>query len=432
MTSGQEVTGSPTHAAAQADFDAHVERELPRNFAAHLIHGLLGQTGFRIIQAPTFIPAYVFALTGSTSLVGLARACQALGMFLTPIVGATLIERKRRVMNVVFATGALMRVQVLGLALAGFFLGTRENVVAICLFMGLFGFFTGMQVVTFSFLVSKIIPVDRRGRLVGLRDSLAGLTASGVGVIGGYLVSEQTLGNGYASVFLVAFALTALGLLSLLWMREPASVSVMPAQRLASRLRELPGLLREDPAYRAYLFARALGVTGRMSVPYYVIYCSRELGLGGAEVGWLTGAFLVAQTGSNLAWGLIADRQGFRNVLGYGLAIWIVATLVLIHAPSFFWVAIGYIALGAGLGGFQMACTNLVLEFGDVQNRPMRIALAQSAEQSISIVAPLIGGVMAEAWSYQHVFWTAAAIQLVALAITWLQVEDPRRRGVGS
>ncbi|MGD8859334.1 MAG: MFS transporter [Myxococcales bacterium] len=414
--------------ADQARYDAEVERNLGRNFSAHLIHGLLGQTGFRIVQAPTFLPAYVYFLTGSNSVVGLARACQALGMFLTPILGATLIERRRKVMSMVFATGALMRVQLLGLALAGFFLGAEANVVAICIFLGLFGFFTGMQSVTFSFLVSKVIPVDRRGRLVGLRNSLAGLTASGVGVVGGYLIGNDVLGNGYATVFLVSFALTALGLMSLLLMREPDSVQVKPQQNLGARLRELPALLREDPDYRGYVMARALGVTGRMAVPYYVLYAGTVIDLGGAEMGWLTGAFLVSQTGSNLVWGFIADRQGFRNVLAWALATWVAATMVLMYAPSFGVIALGFVGLGAGLGGFQMGCVNLVLEFGDAANRPMRIAVAQSGEQMISVAAPLLGGLLAEAFSYQHVFWVAASTQMVALAITLLKVRDPRSK----
>lgn len=423
----QAKPGAPEREAAEARFMEEVERSLPRNFAAHLVHGLLGQTGFRIIQAPTFLPAYVFHLTGSTSIVGLARSCQALGMFLTPIIGATLIERRRKVMKMVFATGALMRVQVLGLALAGFYLGREANVVAICLFLGLFGFFTGMQSVTFSFLVSKVIPVDKRGRLVGLRNSLAGLTASGVGVVGGYLIDNEVLGNGYASVFLVSFVLTAAGLMTLFIMREPESPEVKQKQKMGSRLRELPILLR-DTDYRAYVLARALGASGMMAVPYYVLYAGTRIDLGGAEMGWLTGAFLFSQTGSNLLWGLIADRQGFRNVLALALLIWIASTLGLMYSDSFATVAAGFIGLGAGLGGFQMGCVNLVLEFGEREDLPMRIALAQSGQQLVMILAPLLGGVLVETLSYQHLFWVAAITQSIALAVTVARVREPRRR----
>ena len=108
--------------AAEARFQAEVRGSLRRNYLAHLAHGLLGQTGMRMINAPTFIPAYVASLAGSDVYVGLARGLQYLGMSLSPVVGATLIEHRRRVLPVGFVIGVLMRVQILGLALGGLLL----------------------------------------------------------------------------------------------------------------------------------------------------------------------------------------------------------------------------------------------------------------------------------------------------------------------
>ena len=65
---------------AELDYEQQVQRDLPRNFAVHLGHGLLGQTGFRLINAPTFVPAYILLLSGGSDFaVGLALALQAAG-----------------------------------------------------------------------------------------------------------------------------------------------------------------------------------------------------------------------------------------------------------------------------------------------------------------------------------------------------------------
>jgi hypothetical protein len=64
--------------------EEEVQRNLPFNFGVLLGHGLLGQTGFRLIQAPTFLPKYVELLAGNNTAVGIARAVQSLGMFLSP------------------------------------------------------------------------------------------------------------------------------------------------------------------------------------------------------------------------------------------------------------------------------------------------------------------------------------------------------------
>ena len=60
---------APGTARSEMDFREEVQRNLRRNFAAHLAHGLFGQTGFRLINAPTFIPAFVYALSGSDMAV---------------------------------------------------------------------------------------------------------------------------------------------------------------------------------------------------------------------------------------------------------------------------------------------------------------------------------------------------------------------------
>lgn len=416
-----------TAADAEARFQREVVAHLPRNFAVHMVHGMLGQTGFGLIQAPTFLSAYVYGLSGSTALVGLTRSAQALGMLLTPVVGATLIEHRRRVLPMVFGTGAGMRLSVLGLALAGYWLGKSANLIAICIFLGLYGLFTGMQSVTFSFMVSKIIPVDRRGALGGVRRAVAGLVASGVGVVGGYLVKTNALGNGYASVFLVSFALSAAGLMSLVVIHEPDSPEVRPQRGLASRLREIPALWRADADYRGYMWARALGAGGRLGVPYYAIYASKQADLPIEGIGWVTAAYVVSQNASIILWGLLGDRRGFRDVLASSLLVWVAATLVLLHGGSLLAVMLGFVGLGIGAGGFELGSMNLVLEFGSREDLPMRIALAQTGEQLVSVAAPMLGALLVEALSYRHMFWAAVLVQLVGFVIA-TKVKEPRRR----
>ena len=66
-------------ADAEAAYEAEVEGNLRRNYVANLAHGLLGQTGFRLVNAPTFVPAYIYLLSGSEFAVGLALAAQWFG-----------------------------------------------------------------------------------------------------------------------------------------------------------------------------------------------------------------------------------------------------------------------------------------------------------------------------------------------------------------
>ena len=173
---------------AERRYELQVRRDLNRNFFAHLAHGMLGQTGFRLINAPTFMPAYIMLLSGgSEMMVGLALSLQALGMTLTPFVGANLIEHRKRVLPVGFLVGGMMRLSVLLIALSGLFFGGTQALIAIMICLTLLGLFQGMQGVIFNFLMSKVIPVKKRGRLTGLRNFLAGITSAAVAWLGGAL-----------------------------------------------------------------------------------------------------------------------------------------------------------------------------------------------------------------------------------------------------
>ncbi len=409
-------------------FREEVQVNLRRNYVAHLCHGLLGQTGFRLLNAPTFIPFYVFELSGSSIVVGLARGLQALGMALTPIFAASVVEHRRKVLPVGFVVGALMRVQVLGIALAGFFLPREWNAAAVCLLLGFFGFFLGMQGVIFNTLVSKVIPVERRGFLMGLRNFLAGVTAAFVGRFGGWLIDQEALGNGYASTFLMAFLLTAAGLAMLTFVREPDSPTVREKSRVRQRIRELPELLRGDRAFTFYFISRALGVAGRMAMPFYILYAGTRLEISGTQLGQLTAVFAISQSTFQLIWGVIADRTGFRATFLLSVGAWIAAAVLLLTTASFAWILVAYAGIAAGLGGFMMSSQNLVLEFGQREDIPMQIAVANTTSEALGVVGPIVAGILAASASYAPVIVAAIAFKTLALAIMILGVDEPRRR----
>lgn len=423
-----EPPGAPAGSAARQQAHSQVMRDLPRNYAAVLAHGMLGLTGFRLIHAPTFVPAYVYLLSGSRLAVGAILAAQFVGMALSSILGATLIEHRRRVMPVVYSVGWLMRFMILGLALSGYFMSGSAALVAAFAFLMFFGFFNGIQSVTFNVLMSKVIPVTRRGGLTGVRNFIGGLTASAVAFLGGkYLVETNALGNGYSSTFLVAFLLTSVGITALSFVREPEAGEVRSRSGLIRRLRDVPELLRADVHYARFFVARALAALGTAAVPFYALYAGKFIELSGATLGYLSLAFLLAQTVSNLLWGAMADRRGYRLVFVVSLALWIGAAAGLMLATSLPLFILAFCGLGAGFGGYQVASQNFVLEFGLPDERPMLIAVSDTASHLMMAVGPLLGGLMAQGLDMSWVFGMAIAVKAVALAAV-LRVEEPRQR----
>ena len=415
---------------AEQRYEIFVQRNLTRNFFAHLVHGMLGQTGFRFINAPTFIPAYLLMLSGGSNLiVGLALSLQGFGQMLTPMVGANLISHRRRVLPIGFLVGAAMRLCVLLMGVAGLLLGEQGTLIAIICLMGLFGVFEGMQGVVFNFLMSKVIPVSKRGRLTGLRNFLAGITSAAVAYLGGtYLIGEESSVTGYSLTFLLAFVLTTIGLISLVAVREPQPPTVRRQVSLWEQLKEVPALMQNDRAFTRYFVARAIATMGRMAMPFYILYAGNSIGLSGVTLGIITFSFAMAGTVSNLIWGAIADARGFRLVFILSIMLWVVASAMLLVAPTFSMAVVVFAGIGAASQGFENSSRSIVLEFGDRDNRPARIAIANTVAQVAGSVGPLLGGAMATWYGYESVFIAAIFFLVVGAALVYFYVPEPRRQ----
>ena len=434
----------PASQEAEAAYERFVWRNLPRNFAGHFMHGMLGMTGFRLFNAPTFLPAYLHLLSGSDFVVGLGQSLQQLGGVVSPVIGATQIEHRKRVLPVAMLMGTLMRVQILGVALAGFFLHGAAALVTILIFLFLLGLFSGPQSVAFQLLLAKVIPIVRRGRLQALRNVTGGAIAAGLAWFAGrYLIQGHVLGNGYSTTFLLAFVLTSLGLTALrLLMREPEPPTVRPKGRLMDRVREFPALLHQDRSFAYFMLAQTLATAGRVAAPFYILFAGRSMELSGKNLGYVSLAFLGADTITNMGWGLAGDRFGFRSTFIVSLLVWIAATVLLMVAPMTAAFATpgglvvgvhglifaAFFGLGAAQSGFLMSSQTMVLEFGAREDMAMRLALTSTAQGTMSTIGPLAGGIIASSLGYEVLFGASIAFLVVALAVLLARVDEPRFR----
>ena len=428
---GQPVAGvvvaDDTPEGREQAYTDFVEDNLRRNYIAHFAHGMLGMTGFRLIFAPTFVPAYLYMLTGSSVFVGLGQALIQLGAIASPVMGAAHIEHRRLVLPAAMTIGVLMRFQLLGLAVAGWFLTGSILVAATFFFLLLFGFFLGSQRVAFQVVLSKVIPIRMRGRLQAWRNIVGGAIAAALSWwAGAHLIENNAFGNGYATTFMVAFVLTSLGLAALwMFMREPESPTVKVQMGVMARIREFPQLL-VDRDYRNFLIAQMLATSGRIVIPFCIIYAGRKMEVDGAAIGVFSLAFLGADTLTNLIWGTLGDRYGFRLTFILTVATWIVSLVVMIFADSPWHFLIAFFGLGAAASGYMMSSTTLVLEFGKRDDIPMRLALSTTVETSMATVGPILGGVIASVAGLLPVFIISLLSLVAALGVLVSAVREPR------
>jgi MFS family permease len=275
--------------------------------------------------------------------------------------------------------------------------------------------------------MAKVIPIERRGRLLGLRDLASGAVLIGVASAGGLLVDRFGFARGNGYTFLLAFVLTSLGLSAFAAVREPPGRDLRERVPFARRVRELPALLRAEPDFRRFLSARLLASGARGVLPLYVVFVAREFGISGARLGLFTVVFSLAQSSSTLGWGYLGDRAGYKRVFQASSACWLAGTSLLLAATQPWAATATYALVGAGLGGFMLAGSNLVLEFGSERERAMRIATHNAATELVGMLGFLGAGLLAEGVSLRAAFAVSIALQATAI-LRIRAMRDPRRR----
>lgn len=429
-TADAAPTASSAGDDAETQYQSFIRTNLRRNYIGHFIHGMLGMTGFRLVNAPTFLPAYLHSLSGSSLTVGLALGLQQFGAFISPIAGAARIEHRRRLMPPAVLLGTLMRVSILGIALVGWFVPKSVQLWPIVIFLFWFGLFNGMQRVVFQTLLAKAIPVVYRGRLTAWRNVMGGVIAAALAYFAGrVLIQHNVLGNGYATTFLLAFVLTSLGLSALsLLMKEPEPPTVRAPASIRQRFADIPALLKSDKGFLWYNVVMILAQGGRMAAPFYILYASHTVALNGATIGLFSLFFLGADTASNLVWGYAGDKWGFRVVTLSSLGLWILAIPLLLAAHTLPLLLVAFALLGAAQAGYLMASQTLVLEFGMRDEVTMRLAVTGTSEGAMATVGPFIGGAIAAGFGYPTLFVVSLVFLLAAMGVMLRLVDEPRGR----
>jgi MFS family permease len=166
----------------------------------------------------------------------------------------------------------------------------------------------------------------------------------------------------------------------------------------------------------------------RVGAPFWTVYAGTQLGLDGALIGGLSFVFLGSDTVSNIFWGPLGDRFGFKLVYVLSLLSSIAGVGLLIAGSSALPIYGAFVLLGVGGSGWMLASTTMVLEFGASEDIPMRLAFVTTVEGAIAATGPILAGLLVAAAGFMPLFVVVLGAMAVALAVLALRVREPRNR----
>lgn len=417
--------------------NSDVHRHLRHNFAVNLADAGFFGFGLGFASSVTVIPLFVNTLTDSTTLIGLIASVQLVGWQLPQVLTSMQVAGLKRYLPMVLRMTTHERWPYLLLALVALLLPVLSTQVVLALTFVLLCWQAiggGLTATAWQAMIARIIPVNLRGTFWGTQSAVASLFTA-VGSVGaGFLLVTLPYPYNFAACFMLTSIMMAISWGFLAWTREPERVLNTPelprteTRRLAWL--QMRTILRGDANVWVFMLARVGANLSWMAVAFYTIYGTRQFGMSEATAGALFGILTLAQTVSSPFLGWLGDRIGHRRVFALGALVLAASALAAMLAQSVTWLVAAFVLAGLGHPAVLTVAMTMTLEFGTEENRPYYIGLTNTLIAPATLVAPLLGGWLADLFGFGPTFALAAGAGVVTAFLLMFVVRDPQPRPV--
>ncbi len=408
-----------------------------RNFVHFLTDSILFTLAMSIIGPTTVIPDFLRQLTDSEILIGLSGNLFTIGFTLPQLWVARYIVRHAR--KKWWFVGPNIPVRPVILLFAGLtvWLGRDQpGLILLGFFIayGITAFGDGLVGVAWADLAGSSMNARWRARMFGLTTIVVSVTMLLISPLIGVVLGERgpAFPNNYALLFGAAGVLFLLSILPCLFIHElPGGKAVETLPALGEFIPALGRVLRDDGPFRAFILVRAFTNLFTMAAPFYIGYATVQLGLSSeVAVPVLVAMSTVGSLLGALAYMWLGERNNLLYIrLALGSAVLMPLCALLAAAPGEMLgplpLYIGFLVSGlAASSNLFAAYMNWTVDYAHADQRPIYVGLSNTVSALISLVAPFLGGTLAQRLGYRPLFVVALLMALMALFIALRFLRD--------
>jgi MFS family permease len=407
-------------------------KHLRYNIIVNLLDGGFFGVAIGFGSFGTILPLFVASMTDSATLIGLVPAIHGAGWLLPQLFTATHTARLRRYKRTVLRMTIHERLPFLGFAIVALLLpriGLQAGLVLtfmLLIWQGLGGGFTANS---WTSMISKIMPPESRGTFFGTQAALANLFISAAAIGAGYLLGGYESPFDFVACFLIACLFFTISWFFLALTREPADNEKVIEENPQPFWHGAGRILKRDRNFNWFLAARILSQFATMGFAFYIVYALRRFQMDAVTAGYLTATLTISQTVANASMGWLGDRVGHRLMLIVGAASALLSSLLAWFAPSLAWFFPIFVLTGFANVSIWTNGMTMTVDFSGESERPFYIGLAQTLTAPATILAPLIGGWIADTQGFVSTFGWSTVLSVVMILILVFLVKEPRKAG---
>ncbi len=401
------------------------------NFIYNIIEGALYIAGGSLISSQTVLPALVNRLGGGNIEVGILGVIVYLALFLPQILSSRYAQTIAWKKQWVLRFGVIQRVVIILIGLIVLLFGKEHPQLALWMFLLLF---TINQLVLsvntpiwFDF-VTKLTPLQIRGKLIAIRNSIAGVLSLLASFLLTWLLVSFEFPMNYAYVFFVTFAIQISAIFFQARLEEERASVIHPLPTLRDYIKHLQGILQENNAFVTFLLASVFLILATMPMNFFTVYAMNRFNADEHLIGMFTLMGVAGQVAGALLNGYLADKFGNKLALLSASFAVLISSIFAWIAPSVGMFNVVFFGVGMFIGSEMMIRYNLSVEYGHADHRATYIALMNT------VLAPcyfsgLLGGVLCNMFGYELVFFVGIVCSVIGITLLITRVKEPRFNG---
>jgi MFS family permease len=337
----------------------------------------------------------------------------------------------RRYKRNVLLTTIHERIPFFGIAITAMLIpmiGVKTSLIITFVFLTWQGLGGGFTANAWTSMISKIIPPESRGTFFGLQAAVANIVISIAAVGAGYLLTWLASPLDFAACFLVAAIFFTFSWFALAQTREPEDTEKVIEENQPPFWKEAQRILKQDHNFDWFLIARFLSQFATMGFSFYILYALRRFNMNEVTAGYLTASLTISQTIANAGMGWLGDRVGHRLMLILGAISALLSSTFAWFATSIVWFYPIFVLAGFANVSIWTTGMAMTVNFSGEKERPLYIGLSQTLTAPATILAPLLGGLIVDAISFESTFAISIFISIVMTGILLLLVKDPGKQ----
>jgi MFS family permease len=407
-----------------------IQRNLRYNITINLLDGGFFGMALGFASFITIIPLFVSRMTDSALLIGLVPAIHNVGWQFPQLLTAGWVSRAKRIKPLVLWTTIHERIPFLGLAAVAWFLpqlGIQTALILTFVLLIWQGFGGGFTANAWTNLITKIMPTNLHGTFFGTQMAVfTGL--EGISVVTAGLILDRLDGPlDFTLCFLAASASLVVSFAFISLTREPDGHPRPAEDKPDGFWKESQRILKANRNFIAFLIMRSLSQFAAMAFSFFIVYIVWTFNVSEAVAGLMTGVFLISSIVASLVMGRLADRWSPRAVMIIGALAATLSAVLALLAPSANWFYIVFVLSSMAIVAIWTIPIPLTVRFGTEEERPYYIGLSSTLTAPATILAPIIGGWLADTVGFQATFTVSIVCGLLMAAMLYFVVKDPPR-----